>query len=155
NRIRIVHVSLGMHVGGMEKLLVEFARHADRTPFELQFISLTDKGSAANAIEAIGCKVVALQERSGIRPGLPFRLAQRFREMDPDVIHTHNIKPMIYAAPAARLARVPAVVHTRHGQRSGATRRQSTMFRLASRLIDRVVSVSQDSTDLCSKLGIA
>ena len=27
---RVVHVSFGLDVGGQEKLLVEFARHADR-----------------------------------------------------------------------------------------------------------------------------
>jgi len=34
---RIAHVSLGLKMGGMEKLLVEFARHADRERFKLHF----------------------------------------------------------------------------------------------------------------------
>lgn len=39
-RVRIVHVVLQLDTGGMEKLLVEFARHADRSRFELRFIRL-------------------------------------------------------------------------------------------------------------------
>ena len=33
---RVVHLSLGLDVGGQEKLLVEFARHADRQRFDLR-----------------------------------------------------------------------------------------------------------------------
>jgi hypothetical protein len=35
--IRIANVSLGLEMGGMEKLLVEFARHAERERFQLHF----------------------------------------------------------------------------------------------------------------------
>ena len=35
--MRIAHVSLQLETGGMEKLLVEFARHADRSRFALHF----------------------------------------------------------------------------------------------------------------------
>jgi glycosyltransferase involved in cell wall biosynthesis len=38
-----------------------------------------------------------------------------FRELRPDVVHTHNPKPGVYGRIAARMARVPAVVHTCHG----------------------------------------
>src|SRR5438105_3158366 len=41
--IRIVHVSLQLDTGGMEKLLVEFARHVDRARFELRFVSLSTR----------------------------------------------------------------------------------------------------------------
>ena len=41
---RVAHVTLGLEVGGQEKLLVEFARHADRRRFALQFVSLTTRG---------------------------------------------------------------------------------------------------------------
>ena len=46
-RLRVAHVTLGLDVGGQEKLLVEFARHADREGFELVFVSLTDRGQLA------------------------------------------------------------------------------------------------------------
>jgi glycosyltransferase involved in cell wall biosynthesis len=38
-----------------------------------------------------------------------------FRRERPDIVHTHNPKPGWYGRPAARLARVPAVVNTVHG----------------------------------------
>ena len=50
----------------------------------------------------------SLDEPEGIRPGLIMRLARLFRRWKVDVVHTHNTKPLIYAAPGALLARVPA-----------------------------------------------
>jgi glycosyltransferase involved in cell wall biosynthesis len=38
-----------------------------------------------------------------------------FRELRPDIVHTHNPKPGVYGRFAARAARVPVVVNTVHG----------------------------------------
>jgi glycosyltransferase involved in cell wall biosynthesis len=153
--IRVAHVSLGLDMGGMEKLLVEFARHADRTRFQLRFITLGSRGSLAAEVEASGWQVTALEEPPGLRPGLVFRLAQLFRRGHIDVVHTHNTKPLIYGGPAARLAGVPRVIHTRHGQRFRAALRATAAFRLASRTVDHLVCVSQDSADRSREEGIA
>jgi glycosyltransferase involved in cell wall biosynthesis len=40
---------------------------------------------------------------------------QLFRELKPDIVHTHNPKPGVYGRIAAKLARVPAIVNTVHG----------------------------------------
>jgi glycosyltransferase involved in cell wall biosynthesis len=138
----------------MEKLLVEFARHADRERFELHFVSLGGRGSLADDLESCGWPVTALNTPSGLRPRLLLHLARFFREREIDVVHTHNTKPILYAAPAARLARVPRIIHTRHGQRYQATWRQTVLFRLATRLTNRVVCVSHDSARLSAAEGI-
>jgi sugar transferase (PEP-CTERM/EpsH1 system associated) len=153
--IRVAHVVLQLQMGGMEKLLVEFARHADRERFALHFVSLGDRGVLAGELEASGWSVTALEEPPGFRPGLILRLARLFHRWQIDVVHTHNTKPLLYAGPAARLAGVPRLVHTRHGQRFEASRRQTALFRLVSRLADRVICVSQDSARLSVKEGIA
>lgn len=138
----------------MERLLTEFAQHADRTRFEPSFISLTTRGPMAASIETAGWKVLALGSSGGIKPSLLFALARLFREQDIQVVHTHNTRPLLYAGPAARLARVPVVVHTRHGQRCNATPRQTRLFRLAARTADRFVCVSHDSMRLTIAEGI-
>lgn len=48
DRIRVAHVSMGTNMGGMEKLLVEFARHTDPSRFELHFICLQPRGPLAD-----------------------------------------------------------------------------------------------------------
>jgi glycosyltransferase involved in cell wall biosynthesis len=139
----------------MEKLLVEFARHADRQKFALQFLALSQGGGVAQEIEACGWPVTVLEEPAGFRPRLMLRLARLFRRWRIDLVHTHNTKPLIYAAPAARLAGVSRVIHTRHGQRFLAGGNETLAFRLAGRLADRVICVSHDSANLSAREGIA
>src|SRR5438445_491732 len=75
HRLRIVHISWGLDIGGLEKLLVEFARWTERERFDLHFVSLGSRGQLANAITAHGWPVTALDEAEGVRPGLVLRLA--------------------------------------------------------------------------------
>src|SRR5207302_10638502 len=74
-RLRIAHVALGLSMGGLEKLLVEFARHADRERVALRFVSLGSRGSLADDIETCGWPVTALNEPRRLRLGLVRRLA--------------------------------------------------------------------------------
>jgi sugar transferase (PEP-CTERM/EpsH1 system associated) len=152
--IRIAHVAQQLDTGGLERLLTEFARHANRDSFEPCFVAIGPRGGVADDIETCGWDVIALDEPPGLRPTIMYRLARLFRERRIDVVHTHNTKPLLYAGPAARLAGVKGVVHTRHGRRHGATPRQNLLFRLAGRCIDQVVCVSEDSARLCRSDGI-
>src|SRR5438046_8979251 len=113
-RIRIVHVALGLQVGGLEKLLVEFARHADRKQFDLHFVSLTARGKLADDIEACDWPVTALEQPSGLRPKLILSLARLFRQWRADVIHTDNNPALLHRPPAARLAGGRSAIHTPH-----------------------------------------
>jgi glycosyltransferase involved in cell wall biosynthesis len=139
----------------MEKLLVEFARHSDRQKVDLHFVSLGARGTVADDIEACDWPVAVLEEPPGLRPGLVMRLARLFRRWGIQVVHTHNTKPLIYAAFAARLAGVARVIHTRHGQRFQATAHETLLFRLAGSLAERVVCVSHDGARLSAAEGLA
>jgi glycosyltransferase involved in cell wall biosynthesis len=152
--LRVIHVTWGLNVGGLEKLLVEFARHADRRRVDLRFVSLSARGQLAGAIESCGWPVTAMEEPEGLRPGLAFRLALLFRRWRADVVHTHNTKALVYGGPAARLARVRRLIHTWHGQNLVGSRREELLFRLLGRLPDWVVAVSRDAEQLMIKEGI-
>lgn len=154
-KLTIVHVVGQLEMGGMEQLLLEFARHADRDRFHLHFVSLGERGLLADDLENLGWPVTAL----GVRPGLSLwpvlKLARLFRRLGADAVHTHNTKPLLLAGPAARLARVPRVIHTRHGQRVGNSRRPVTAFRLAALTADHVVCVSHDCARVCREQGVS
>lgn len=155
-RQRVVHVTLGLEVGGQEKLLVEFARHADRRRFELHFVSLGGRGALAPALESLGWPVTTLNEPVGLRPGLALRLAKVFRDLRADVVHTHDDKPLIYGGPAVRLARVRRFIHTHHhGRLAQVTARQDKLLLLAARFPRHVVCVSEDSRLWLRDLGVA
>jgi glycosyltransferase involved in cell wall biosynthesis len=154
-RLRVAHVSLGLDTGGQEKLLVEFARHADHTRFDVTVVSLTTRGVLGDAIAAAGARVVARGERPGLRPGMLWRLARFFRAERFDVVHTHDDKPLVYAAPAAWLARVSRRLHTHHHGLVGTPRgRQNLLLRTAARTVDPFVCVSHDAARHVVELGV-
>jgi glycosyltransferase involved in cell wall biosynthesis len=152
---RIVHVTRGLDVGGQEKLLVELARLANRRCFELHFVSLSTRGKLAGAINAQGWAVTALDEPDGLRPGLVWRLTRCLRLLDPDIVHTHDDRPLLYGAPAARLAGVPGLIHTKHyGRLAQVTPRRAALMRLVARLCQRFVCVSRASARLALADGV-
>ncbi|MEI8381230.1 MAG: GT4 family glycosyltransferase PelF [Planctomycetota bacterium] len=145
-RLRVCHVSLTLKTGGLERLLADIARHHDEgcTP---EFLALTEVGRFAEIIRDAGCTVHRLNP-SG-RFGQLKQMVQLFRRGQYDVVHTHNTYPHLYASIAARLAGVPVVVNTRHGQRAGHGWKSRTQFRWASHLVDRIIAVSDDAARLC------
>jgi glycosyltransferase involved in cell wall biosynthesis len=155
DRRRVAHVTFGLDVGGQEKLLVEFARRADRSRFELQFVSLGSRGALADEIETLGWPVTALRLPTGLRPSLIVKLARVFRCWRPDVVHTHDQRALFYAGPAAWAARVPLLINTRHGRNCHFTPRQVMVGRHLAQLADRYVCVSDNVKAQCIAEGIA
>ena len=153
-RIRIAHVSLGLDTGGQERLLVEFARCADRERFDLTFVSLTTRGKLAGALEEHGWPVLALEESGGFRPSLVLRLRKRFREHGIQVVHTHDDRPLTYGVPAARLAGARAVHTQHHGYLGGQKAHHNLASSWIARMTTAFVTVSLDSARHHADIGI-
>lgn len=145
-RVRICHVSMSLCTGGLERLLADFARFHDRTRYQLEYVAMNDAGRFAREIEACRCNVHCLS--AGRRLPRVRELARRLREREIDVLHTHNTSPHVDGTCAARLAGVPIVVSTRHGQRIGHGWQSRVQYRLASHWVDRIVAVSDDAARL-------
>jgi glycosyltransferase involved in cell wall biosynthesis len=155
-RLRVAHISLGLNVGGQERLLVEFARLADRDHFDLIFVSLTDRGRLADVIEGYGWPVLALNERPGFRPGMIWRLSRLLRARTTDIVHTHDDRPLLYGSLASKLARVRRLIHTHHhGYLASIPRRRLLLLRGVSRIPDEFVCVSHDSARFLREQGVA
>jgi len=83
-------------------------------------IGASNPGRFSDALVRSGIRHVPL--RHATRSNAPHRdaaavleLRSLFRELRPDIVHTHNPKPGLYGRLAARWARVPVVVNTVHG----------------------------------------
>ncbi len=144
-RVRLVHLVISLDVGGLERVLVNHIRHADRTRFEVGVVCLAGPGQLAAEIEAQGVKVQALDVHGrGIGRGVR-RLVRELRRLKPDVLHTHNLAAHLLGSTAARIARVPVIVHTKHGRYDTSSWRRGLGTRIASALSSVIVPVSQDS----------
>ncbi|GIX05407.1 MAG: glycosyl transferase family 1 [Planctomycetaceae bacterium] len=144
--LKVCHVSLTLKTGGLERLLADMARLHDPERVHLSYAVLRELGPFAQQVEQAGCLVQLLH---GGSPSRDIRLLARFfRQHEFDVVHLHNTYPHIYGSIAARIARVPVVVSTRHGQRHGHDHWSRWLYRQTSRLVDRVVAVSDDAARL-------
>lgn len=152
--LRVCHVSLTLKTGGLERILADLARHHDPLVCKPEFLAIEDVGRFAEQIRDAGGIVHRLKPTG--RWGQIKQMRKLFRDQQFDVVHTHNTYPHIYASIAARLARVPVVVNTRHGQRAGHGWKSRTQFRWASHLVDQIITVSDDAARLCVNVdGIA
>ncbi len=83
-------------------------------------IGASAPGEHVAALEARGIRHVPVEHLTrSMDPRADLRAARElyhlFKDLNPDVVHTHNPKPGWLGRPAARAARVPAVVNTVHG----------------------------------------
>ncbi len=143
--LSVVHLVLGLNVGGLEMVVLNLVRHCNRDRFSPHIICLQEPGQLAPAFAELNVPLESLDCPKLPKARTLYRLIRRLRQLRPHVLHTHNMSPHFFGVIAARLAGVPVVVHTKHG-RNDPTRR-SAVFKnwLASYFTDRIVPVSEDA----------
>ncbi len=123
-------------------------------------------GRYVDAIEARGVRHVPL--RHATRSMAPhhdaaalLELRRLFRDLRPDVVHTHNPKPGVYGRLAARAAHVPAIVNTVHGLYALPEDRRAKRYlvygleRLAATASDAELVQNPEDVPTLRRLGIA
>jgi glycosyltransferase involved in cell wall biosynthesis len=140
--IRVLHVVLNIHEGGLERVVGDLVRGLDPARFEQHVLALTHLGRLSKGLDEHARLHVAspLPRWSMIRPGT---LARDIREIAPDVVHTHS-GVWYKASLAARMAGVRFVVHTDHGRRSPDPWSDRFVDGLAARRTDCVIAVSDE-----------
>lgn len=114
-QLSVIHVVNQMRPGGIETMVADLAilsKHYTR------IISL--EGTAPNlvggwpALGPLADRLEALDRPPRLDPRLIVRLARRLREIRPSTVFLHRTNPLLYGGVAARLARVPTIVHVEH-----------------------------------------
>jgi sugar transferase (PEP-CTERM/EpsH1 system associated) len=142
--IRVVHVVTTLNVGGLERVVLDLVRRRRQDAFDARVVCLDASGLIADAVGSVGVPVDTIGTGGSV-PRRVLRLARRLRQLKPDVLHTHNPQAHVHGALAARLAGVPAVVHTKHGRGILEGRTPVVVTRLATAWTSRFVAVSQDA----------
>jgi glycosyltransferase involved in cell wall biosynthesis len=139
----VAQVVLDLEAGGLERLVADLVRRADRDRFEMHLVALDFLGRYAEGLEAYATlhRSPPLGAWTMLWPGPLVRL---FRSIAPDVVHTHS-GVWYKASLAARRAGVPRLIHTEHGRpRWPYPWRDRVVERLAARRTDVVAAVSAD-----------
>jgi len=109
--LKIVHVVHSLAAGGMENGVVNLARGLAGT-FDTQIVCLTRRGEFADRLAPQ--QVTALGKGEGFSWGTVARLAWLLLRLRPDVVHTHNLGPLLYTALATAGGRTSSILHGEH-----------------------------------------
>jgi glycosyltransferase involved in cell wall biosynthesis len=157
-----------MNVGGPAVLIASTMRGLDPDAFQSRLLTGYCAADEADYLETQATDI-AVERIEGlgrsVRPWSDLTaagtLARRFRELQPDVIHTHTAKAGVVGRVAARLARTnAALVHTYHGHllhgyfSPRKTRAVVGLERLLASRTDRLVAVAAGVRDDLLAAGI-
>lgn len=133
----VAQLTQSMHVGGLETLVLHLADRLQHRGIRSPIITLTD-GALLEEARRRGIETFALGKADGFSPRTLWRLAALLRRQRIDVLHTHNLAPLVYGTLAGALTRT-AVINTRHGR--AALSAPAPLWGLAR----SVVAVSEDA----------
>lgn len=133
------------NIGGMEMVAADLLHHLDPARYQLNLVCFEPFNAVIPRIDRSRVTIDIVPKGPGTEPMQVARLARHFLATRPHLIHTFNEGALIYAFPAAKLARVPVLVHAEHGRRGVPERPILRRVRIAfTRLADHVTAVSAD-----------
>ena len=131
---KIIQVVQKLSPGGIEIMALDLLRFKEKDT-DMLIVSL--EGSKKKMLDkwprlaAIEEHLVFLDKQPGVSRVTFIELFRLFKKHRPTTVHTHHIGPLLYGGIAARLAKVPTVIHTEHDAWHLENRRRRAVERLA------------------------
>ncbi len=143
----VVYLLHSLGRGGTENGVVNLLNRMDHDRFRFTIALVQRERSMLERVERAGVDVVTVGKRWGNDPLFPIKLTQLFRKLKPDLVHTRGFA-CIEGIPAARLAGVPAIVHSEHGRDVDEAHRmkprRAALRRILYPMADVVMTVSDE-----------
>jgi len=130
----------------MERLLSELVHALPPLGFEVHVVMLEDFGRFAEGLDEVA-RLHRVPPMTKLSLLYPLQLKRVIQAIQPDVVHSHA-GVWLKAGRSARLAGVPAVIHTEHGRPNEAGILERRVVRSASRTSDAIIAVSEALADL-------
>lgn len=143
-KIRVLHLLHSMGVGGTERRVLRLGLGLDPDRYDIHALTVRPVEGPVLPWPSERCTYFP------IAPGLQWArlaaLARFMRQGRFDVVHSHNWATLFYGVLAARLARVPVVLHGEHGRnerdRAGVPWQRELLAGALARCTTRVVAVN-------------
>ncbi len=148
--MQVLHVVETLHVGGLERVVIDLVKEQAVRGHNCQVICLFEKGGLAAELESLGIPVAACSKRGGFDLAASRRLADYIRTFSADVVHTHNVTCNYYAAVALLGTRKIRLVNTRHGI-GKLPRKQKWLYGLSLLRTYRVAGVCNVTTAMLQR----
>ncbi len=159
--MKIVHVITRLIVGGAQENTLLSCEGQHDLGHDVTLITgpaIGPEGSLLERAESYGYRVEVVDTMvRAIKPMADYavyrHLMQRFKQIDPDIVHTHSSKAGIIGRWAARRAGCRRIIHTIHGLAFTASTRKSVnaayryLERRAAPITHKIVCVADDMRD--------
>jgi glycosyltransferase involved in cell wall biosynthesis len=149
NPLHIVQGVLSLDLGGLERIVLDLVADEVQRGNRATVVCVERRGKLAAQVEKLGGQVISIDKPPGRSQQAVAAANQLLAELQPDVVHTHQIGALWYLGQAARHAEVP-LVHTEHSDHVAMARgwyaklRARYLWRQAGNLANRFCCVSDD-----------
>ena len=121
-KIKIVFFVHTYGLGGLENMVTNLVNALDPDLFECTILSFAPLVPLQNRVNTDRVRVVSLNKKGGNNPMLIYRIFRFLRSTGTHIVQTHNWGTVLEGILAAKLARVPAVIHAERGTIEGKKR---------------------------------
>jgi glycosyltransferase involved in cell wall biosynthesis len=152
--LRILHLLDSLRPGGTENGVVNVAQRLTGS-VDTHVACLRASGDFAARLP-VPSQVYVLGKGNGFTPRTVLALRQTLQRLQPNVVHTHNLGPLIYAALATAAGITTPILHGEHGQIQEQERnaRRRWQRRLLFRCCQGVHTVSQSMISALASEGL-
>ena len=145
NKLKILYVFAALPVGGAEQVLVTELKGLDRDLFVPLVCVISEKGPMGQMIEQMGIPVIPLHrlKKTQFDYGIIREIKEIILREKIVLVHTHLYDGGKYGRIAARMAKVPGIVHTAHNIYVKRRTKYHLINRILSSFTDRIIAVSE------------
>ncbi|MGH7770922.1 MAG: glycosyltransferase [Candidatus Binatia bacterium] len=151
---QVLHIQKAKGIAGSEKYLLTLLPELKRKGIDIEFLGLVEAGRETDEfgveLEGRGITTTKIPIRADFDPICLWQVYRSIKRTGPHLVHTHLIHGDLYGTIAAKLARVPHVISTKHGYSS--FHRISRFYRLNKLIapfVDRYITISQALQEHC------
>jgi glycosyltransferase involved in cell wall biosynthesis len=155
-RVKVAHLITRLDLGGAQQNTLYCCAHHDRKKFDVVLMTGVGGYLGTEAKKIKNCKTYFIPElKHAIHPWWDlvalFKLASLLEKENIQMVHTHSSKAGFLGRWAARLAKVPVIIHTVHGwsffqEQFFLTRfLYQTLERWTAPITDKMIVVSRDN----------
>ena len=144
---KIIHIIYSLNPGGLENGIINLVNNMDDFKFENTICCLTQGGDFEKRLNK-NIKVSKMFKKPGNDYQLYIKLIKYLKEIKPTIVHTRNWAGMDGII-AAKMARVPIIIHGEHGFEitdliSQNKKRKFIRKLVLSTIVDKIVTVSKN-----------
>lgn len=113
-KIKLVHLINFLSPAGKEIGIVKLLNGLDPDKFDTTLIVI-DKVFETLNLDTDKTRLIELNKQKGNDIRMPFKLSRLFKSERYDIVHTHAWGTLVEGVLAAKLAKVPVIIHGEHG----------------------------------------